>query len=206
MRVRELLDEHGIAAIASAVRSAERATSGEIVPVIVERSDAYAEVRFGAAALVAFAAGALALLLAPGLGHWLVPTQLCVFVATAWLLGRAPLLRQLIPEEIAAHRVARAASLAFLEEGMVETRDRTGILIYVSLLERRVVVQADRGIHARVEAGTWDAVVARIVAGIAENRAEVGITDGIGLCGEILAERFPIRPDDRNELSDTPRR
>ena len=205
MRASELLDAHGIAAIESAVRSAERASSGEIVPVIVARSDAYAELRFGAAALVAFAAGALALLLAPESRHWLVPTQLCVFIAAAWLLGRATLLRGLIPADVAAHRVGRAASLAFHEAGMVETRDRTGILIYVSLLEHRVVVQADRGIHARVEAGTWDTVVARIVAGLASHRAEEGLTDGIRLCGEILSDRFPLRPGDVNELPDTPR-
>ena len=205
MRASELLDAHGIAAIESAVRSAERATSGEIVPVIVERSDSYADLRFGAAALLAFAAGALALLLAPEQSHWLVPTQLGVFIAAAWLFGQASLLRRLISADVAAHRVGRAASLAFHEAGMVETRDRTGILIYVSLLEHRVVVQADRGIHARVEAGTWDSVVARVVAGISEDRAEVGLTDGIRLCGEILAERFPIRPGDRNELPDNPR-
>ncbi len=205
MRASELLDERGRAAIAAAVQAAERATSGEIVPVIVERSDAYAEPRFGAAALVAFASGAVALAFAPGLAPWLVPTQLGVFAAGAWLFGRAALLRRLVPEEVVSRRVARAAALTFHEAGLVETRERTGILIYVSLLEHRVVVLADRGIHARVEPGTWDEVVARIVTGIRERRAEAGLADGIRLCGEILSERFPIRPDDRNELPDTPR-
>jgi putative membrane protein len=205
MRASELLDERGSAAIEAAVSSAERATSGEIVPVIVERSDNYAELRFGAAALVAFAAGALALLLAPELDHWLVPTQLGVFVASAWLFGQPALLRWLIPADVAAKRVARAAGLAFHEAGLVETRDRTGILIYVSLLEHRVVVLADRGIHARVEAGTWDAVVARVVAGIVAQRAEAGLADGIRLCGEILSRHFPSRPDDLNELPNSPR-
>ena len=205
MRASELLDDRGIAAIEAAVQSAERATSGEIVPVIVERSDAYAEVRIGAAALVAFASGALALFAAPELVHWLVPTQLCVFLAAAWLLGRSALLRRLVPAEVAEKRVARAAALAFHEAGLVETRDRTGILIYLSLLEHRVVVLADRGIHARVEAGTWNAVVALIVAGIVENRAEEGLAEGIRMCGEILGQRFPIRPGDVNELPNTPR-
>ncbi|MEX2205083.1 MAG: hypothetical protein WEF50_02540 [Myxococcota bacterium] len=205
MRASELLDERGIAAITAAVQSAEHATSGEIVPVVVERSDAYAELRFGAAALVAFACGALALAFAPGLAAWLVPTQLGVFAAGAWLFGRPALLRRLVPDDVVTRRVARAAALAFHEAGLVETRERTGILIYVSLLEHRVLVLADRGIHARVEAGTWDAVVARIVAGIRENRAEAGLADGIRLCGEILSERFPIRPGDLNELPNTPR-
>lgn len=205
MRASDLLDERGIAAIEAAVRAAERATSGEIVPVIVERSDVYAELRFGAAALLAFAAGALALWLAPELAHGLVPLQLCVFVACAWLLGRRGLLRRLLPAHVVEERVARAAALAFHEAGLVETRERTGILIYVSLLEQRVVVLADRGIHSRVEAGTWDGVVERVVAGIGENRAEAGIEAAIRLCGEILAERFPTRSGDVNELPDAPR-
>jgi putative membrane protein len=68
-----------------------------------------------------------------------------------------------------------------------------------------VVVLADRGIHSRVEAGTWDVVVARVIAGIQARRAEEGLADGIRICGDILAGRFPPRSDDTNELPDTPR-
>jgi putative membrane protein len=205
MRIEELLDERAFAEIEAAVRTAERATSGEIVPMLVERSDHYAEARFGAAALVAFALGALAIHLEPSLWPWLVPTQIGVFAAGIWLFGRRAPLRWLVPAEVSASRVARAASLAFREAGLVETRDRTGILLYVSLLERRVVVLADRGVDARVEPGTWDGVVARVVAGIAAGRAEEGIAHGIRMCGEILAARFPRRADDVNELPDAPR-
>lgn len=205
MRVHELLGERGHAAIEAAVRSAERATSGEIVPVIVERSDDYTELRFGAAALVAFAFGGLALTLSPELSPWLIPTQVGVLFAGAKIFGLRSLLRWLIPRDVAEKRVARAASLAFHEAGLVETRERTGILIYVSLLERRVTVLADRGIDARVEPGTWDEVVARVVAGIAEGRAEAGLADGIARCGEILSQRFPVRADDLDELPNAPR-
>jgi putative membrane protein len=125
MRIEELLDERAFAAIEGAVQSAERATSGEIVPMLVERSDPYAEARFGAAALFAFALGGLALFLAPPLWPWLVPTQIGVFAASAWLLGRRALLRRLVPPEVSEARVARAASLAFREAALVETRAST---------------------------------------------------------------------------------
>jgi putative membrane protein len=101
--------------------------------------------------------------------------------------------------------VQRAAELAFHQLGMVETRGRTGILIYVSLLERRVVVLADRGIHARVAEGTWDGVVARVVEGIRRGQADDGLVEGIRLCGEILARHVPPQPNDPNELPDRPR-
>ncbi|HKC52472.1 MAG TPA: hypothetical protein VKF60_16915, partial [Myxococcota bacterium] len=166
MRVEDLLAPDALAAIEAAVRGAERATSGEIVPVVVERSDSYADVRIGAAAIVAFALGGALLALAPALEAWLVPTQICVFAALCWAVGWRPLLGLVAPNPLFAERVHRAASLAFLDAGLVETRDRTGILIFVSLLERRVQVLADHGIHLRVPDGTWDGVVERVVAGI----------------------------------------
>jgi len=205
MRVEDLLAPEALAAIEAEVRGAERATSGEIVPVVVERSDPYADVRIGAAAIVAFALGGALLALAPALEAWLVPTQICVFVALCWAFGWRPLLGLVAPNPLFAERVHRAASLAFLDSGLVETRDRTGILIFVSLLERRVQVLADRGIHLRVPDGTWDGVVERVVAGIRSGRADQGLIDGIRLCGEILARHFPPRPDDANELPDRPR-
>lgn len=205
MRVEALLDERELAAIEAAVRAAEAETSGEIVPMLVERSDEYLELRLALAALAAFAAGAAAAWLAPELVHWIVPTQIGVFALLAWGLGWRPLLGRLLPHRLKDARVARAAELAFLEAGVVETRDRTGILIYVSLLEHRVVVLADRGIHAHVAEGTWDGVVALVLAGIRDDRAEHGLVDGIRRCGEILAHRFKPRADDANELPDRPR-
>ena len=148
--------------------------------------------------------GGLALLLAPALSHGSCRHR-SAYSQRAPLFGQRAVLRLLVPLQVSEERVHRAASLAFREAGLVETRDRTGILIYVSLLEHRVVVLADRGIDSRVEPGTWDAVVARIVTGIKADRAEEGLADGIRLCGEILASRFPPRPDDTNEIPNAPR-
>lgn len=205
MRIEELLDPQAFAAIETAVRDAERCTSGEIVPMLAERSDEYAEVRLVVAALLALGVGVLWLAFVPGRDAWLLPTQFGVFALAAWLAGRRWLLRWLAPHAWLVERVQRAAELAFHQLGMVETRDRTGILIYVSLLERRVVVLADRGIHARVAEGTWDGVVARIVEGIRRGQADDGLVEGLRLCGEILARHVPPQPNDSNELPDRPR-
>jgi putative membrane protein len=200
MRIEQLLAPEALAAIEAAVGRAERATSSEIVPMLVERSDSYADVRAGAAALLAFAAGALWLALWPRLARWTVPTQIGVFAALVWLL-----LRALLPLRLRRERVQRAAALAFHHGGLHSTRERTGILLYVSLLERQVAVLADQGIHARVPEGTWQDVVTRVLDGIRSGRADDGLVEAIRLCGEHLAAHFPRRPDDVNELPDRPR-
>jgi hypothetical protein len=132
MRVEDLLAPEALAAIEAEVRGAERATSGEIVPVVVERSDAYTDVRVGAAAIVALALGGVFLALAPEHDVWLVPTQIGVFAALCWGFGWRPLLGLVAPNPLFAERVHRAASLAFHDAGMVETRDRTGKLLVVA--------------------------------------------------------------------------
>ena len=205
MRVEDLFDEAAFSAVEEAVRLAEERTSGEIVPMIVDRSDYYPGVRAAGAAALAFGAGAVVLSLDLTHALWLPPIQLGVFGLGAWALGWRRLLRHLVPPRIRAERVDRAARLAFLEHGVVETRDRTGILIYVSLLEHRVEVLADRGIAAHVPDGTWDGVVGTILEGIRARRAEQGLIDAVRRCGDILAERFPPRPDDEDELSNRPR-
>lgn len=200
MKVEKLFDAGAFESVEAAVRAAEERTSGEIVPMVVAQSHDYAGVRAVAAALLAFAAGAamLASPLDPIL--WLPPVQIAAFGAGYWLAGRRWLLARLIPARRGALAVDRGAALAFLAEGVAETRDRTGILIYVSLIEHRVEVLADRGIYSVVERGTWDGVVESVLGGIREGRAEEGLAAAIGQCADLLAERFPPRPDDEDEL------
>ncbi len=102
-----------------------------------------------------------------------------------------------------ARRVGRRASVAFLEEEVFKTRERTGILIFVSLFERRVVVLGDEGIHRRVKPGEWEGIVADIVAGIRARRPADALIEAIGRCGALLERRgVELRPDDKDELAD----
>jgi len=76
----------------------------------------------------------------------------------------------------------------------------------VALLEHRVVVLADSGIHARVPAERWGAIADEVVAGIRRGGAPSAVVSGVESCGSLLAEHcVPRRPDDRDELPDRPR-
>lgn len=200
MRVEDLFDPRAREAITAAVRAAELRTSGEIVPMVVSRSHDYGALRATSAALLAFSAGVVIFALPLDARVWLPPVEIAVFLMGYWLAGRPTPLRVLLSEKVRAEAVDRAAKLAFLEEGLIRTRDRTGILIFVSLLEHRVQVLADIGIDEHVEEGTWNGVVRTVLDGIRQRQAEVGLVNAIGMCGDLLAAQFPPREDDTDEL------
>lgn len=198
--------------IVAAVRAAESRTSGEIVPLIIDASYDYprAEIIGGGS----FAMG-VALLLAWAFGNsseWVfLPLFIAFYLPCKWLIRFTPALKRLLisPTEMAVE-VEERAMVAFVEHGLHHTRGETGILILVSLFEHRVHVLADRGINARVATGTWDEIVAGVTAGMRDGRACDALCLAIGRCGDLLAEPFPRRGDDSDELpnliiGDTPR-
>ena len=192
------------AAIAAAVARAESSTSGEIVVVLARASDDHLFVTLAWAALLALLAP-LPLDLAGGVGavaaHGL---QLLVFCAAAPLL-RLPYLRRLtVPKPMQRAAAARQARAQFLEQGLHRTRDRAGVLIYVSEIERIVEILADDGIARLSPPDTWDGIVRRFVEEVRDGRRREGLLAAIEAVGMALAEHFPRRPDDVNELPDKP--
>jgi putative membrane protein len=102
-----------------------------------------------------------------------------------------------------AHKVKLRAEQAFYKHGLHDTKARTGILILVSLLERRVHVLADKGINDCVPAGTWDGLVNGIIDGIRTGQATDAICAAIAKCGAILAQVSPAGSGDNpDELPD----
>lgn len=101
-------------------------------------------------------------------------------------------------------RVAQRAAEAFISEEVFKTRDRTGILIFLSLLERKVLVVGDAGINAKVEKNDWHDIVGRVVKGIRTGKPAEGLIEAIQQCGELLQRHgVTIRPDDQDELPDS---
>src|SRR6202035_4396092 len=184
-----------LAAIRAAVEEAERSTSGEIVPYVVAASDGYLEAAWKGAAFGAF----LAALGAWGIYRWggfwggqlflwmVVPPAAGGAVGFLAVHSLAPLRRALAGHEVMAHRVEQRAAAAFLEQEVWKTRRRTGILLFLSLFERRVKVLGDSGIHQQVEEGEWDEVVRQVVHGIRAGNPGAALVAAIGECGSLLA-------------------
>jgi len=191
-------------AVHDALRAAELRTVGEIVPVVVERSDPLPAAHWiGAFASLAVGSG----LLAPHL-PWDRPGPFFAIqlglAAVGWITVRAlPDLKHTFLAERRASEVAEEQALQeFFGNGLHETAARTGVLLFVSLLEHRVVVLADRGIADVVEPGVWHETDAAILAGIRAGSLRDGLVAGIGRAGDVLAEHFPWAEGDRNELPD----
>jgi putative membrane protein len=204
MKVKDIFTPESENKVEEAVARAESRTSGEIVPMVVDRSDAYLHVDFMGALIVQFAALLAGVWLLPVCDYlWLVGLQIVGLVA-GFLAFRfvGPLKRVCLSRRVAEEEVFERALRAFREMSVSRTAERTGILILVSLLERRVQLLADSGINARVKPGTWDEVVGIVLAGIRADDLCRGLCEAIERCGEILAREFPSRPEDVNELPD----
>ena len=94
------------------------------------------------------------------------------------------------------------AAFIFQELGMHRTQDRNGVLIYVSVAERRAAVIGDQGIHAKLPNGYWNETLGVILEQFRAERYCEGLCMGVERLGEQLISHFPCRTDDRNELSD----
>lgn len=209
-----MFSDADLARIRDAAREAELRTSGEIVAYLVSRVDDYDEAAWKGAAL-----GALAAAGTGGFVHWLggfwgVPAVLWMTlpafagaVAGYLLVKLSPAVeRWLIPAASLERRVRVRAESAFLDEEVFDTRERTGILIFLTQFEHRALILADTGIHRKVGEGEWEQQVRSLVEGIRAGRTTEALVEVIGNCGKLLEQHgVARRADDRNELSDEPR-
>jgi putative membrane protein len=203
-RARAVIGDAEQERVRSAIRAAERRTVGEIVPVVVERSDPHPGAEW-LAALCFLVAGSVALL--PHL-PWRAPfvfllAQLALG-ALGFVLARAlPAFKRLFVFEPRATAVAgEQAFQEFYANGLHRTAGATGVLIFVSLLERRVVVMADEGIAAKVAPDAWKEVDELALAGIRRGSLAEGLESAVARAGELLAAHCPWGAGDRNELPD----
>lgn len=204
--------------IKNAVKNAERKTAGEIATAFIKESDNYAVYELMFSVFCGFIYFVVMMLFSSNIEHTLkkmlwdystdhllifygLSTFLVIFIFY-WLANISCIDRLIVPESVMRRKVNERAVRYFMESGVYNTKDRTGILIFISSLERRVELLADKGINEKIPQEKWNAVVSHIIDGIKSGRMVEHLTDAIAQCGEMLAEHYPIQPDDVNELKD----
>ena len=188
--------------ISAAIRAAEAKTSGEIVCVLARRSADSTALPILIAALAALALPWFLIALTALPVQQILWLQLALFLCLAVLLCLPRVRIALLPpatRRAVAHRVAMEQ---FVLRGVGRTKDRTGVLIFVSLAERYARIIADDGIAQRVAQSAWRGAVDALTAHMREGRIADGFVEAIGRCSDVLASHFPRADAERDELPD----
>jgi uncharacterized membrane protein len=85
---------------------------------------------------------------------------------------------------------------------MHETKDRNGVLIYLSIVDRKFAIIGDAGINKVVPEGFWNDVKEMMIGHFSKGEFVTGLINGIEMAGEHLKQYFPHQEDDVNELPD----
>jgi putative membrane protein len=208
--------------VSAAIAAAEAKSNGEIVAVATPLSDAYHDVALHWALVPLFAVLAWAAWRPTALEWWFnffaggwqpeptlgqLLTLLMIFAALKFtvallILKWMPLRLALTPGTTKHRRVRRRAVTVFRAAAERRTVGRTGVLIYLSMGERRAEIVADEAILKVTDDSTWGEAMAALLEHVRDGRPGDGICAAIEQVGVVLAEHFPRGADDVNEIPD----
>jgi putative membrane protein len=216
------LSEADHAKVSAAIAAAERASDGEIVAVATDLSDPYHDVALHWAILVLIAVLAWAAACPSWLEWWfgtlmggwrpepslrelltfLMVLAVLKFTAVLLILKYMPLRLALTPGATKQRRVRRRAVTVFKAAAERRTVGRTGILIYLSMGERRAEIVADEAILKVTDASTWGEAMLALLTEVRAGRPAEGMVAAIEKVGEVLKQHFPRSATDTNEIPD----
>ena len=214
IKAKEILTKDQVKSVEKAIKEAENNTSAEIVPIICNKSGEYdqAQCLFG----VIFSLLVLAITwlnfqsinidnwgtenLAMDLGYVLAAILVSFIVGTVlasyfWILNLP-----FIPKQKMLQETEKLAKQCFYDYSIGNTSGSTGVLIFISIFERLVLVKGDSNINSKLTQKDWDKACQLIVTGIKNKKIDKGLIDSIQLIGTSLKEHFPRQKNDINEL------
>jgi putative membrane protein len=183
----------------------EARTIGEIATVVIDQSSEYKESEFIGGV---FIGGFVSLIITVIFFHasvWaFIPFAFLLFFPARLLFQMKPAFKTaFIGRRRKEKSVKERALRTFYERGLYKTKKHTGVLFFLSLLERKVWVLADRGIHNKIHQGTLNKFAGMVSKGIQEGRATDALCGAINGMGELLWEYYPITDADTDELPNT---
>ena len=186
------------------IKSLETRTSGEVAVILVDQSDPYPEGEFLGGILFG---GLLAFMVDLWFFHgqiWvLIPLHFLFFLPLYLLFQKIPVLKTPFLGAGRKERAVRRRALqAFYEKGLYKTHLNTGVLFFLSLLERKVWVLADKGIYEKIKQETLNQFAGQVSGGVRDRQAGQALVQAIQGAGNLLAEHFPAIPGDIDELPD----
>lgn len=189
--------------IKNLINEAEKRTQSEIVPMIIHHSDVYPAAHFRAAIIVSFLFS---------LGLYFSPLNIINPIYFLWIqipglflgyyLGHFPSIKRLLITygEI-EQEVTQKSFEAFFHHNLHMTKNHTGVLILVSVMEKKIKIITDNGIAQKVEQKIWDDIVFQFALKIRDEDFVVGLKEAIQAVGNVLENYFPATGEAKtNEL------
>lgn len=212
------LSDSDMEEIKNAVKKAESKTNGEIALALAAESDHYS---FWELLASTYLAAFIFIILLPfaskisalyekfswGCPTWLLPAFYGIATLATIVFGfyfaNIPFIdRIIIPKNIRNQAVTNRAFRHFAQSGVYETKEHSGILIFVSYLEKQVRIVADSGIARKIPQDLWNIIADDLSLGIKSGKTKDGFIAAVEKCGELLSENFPAEKENPNELSD----
>lgn len=183
-------------------------TSGEIVPMVVSRSHSYPATTLAGAILLSiptailFTSPLAELVQSPPQNMWVFLLLAMFFFPIFHLLVSKNIIPQsfFLSSTEVEEEVREGAINAFYSEQLYKTKDENGILLYISVYEKKVWILGDRGINSKIEQGEWDKIVSELTCDIKKGDHCLAVCQAVEAIGRILQEHFPIKEGDKNEL------
>ncbi|QEN06916.1 hypothetical protein EXM22_02485 [Oceanispirochaeta crateris] len=213
-----ILSQEEMSSIAAAVKKAESSTSGEISTALIQESSDYAFYELRASVFFGVLVYMIQLLFFDSISSmasslswnapfWYVPVFMggLSFVSGGlfYFFSNIPAVDRIIIPRTVMNKCVRARALQhFTESDVYSTKDGTGILIFISLMERRVELIADKGIHSKISGNEWQDIVRDLSESLSKRDLSNGLQNAVLRCGDILKAQFPVSENDVNELSD----
>lgn len=199
------LTDDAKAALSAAAREIEAKSCAEVVISVRPSSGAYLQADLAVGIATGASVIALLLFLPRAFGLvWFLVDPLIVGALAALVSSWSPGLRRaLTPAGVRRRWVERAARSRFVERRVHGTAGRSGILVYISRLEREAALVADLGVEAAVALSpAWASAVAELEAAVRRGEDGVRVSRCIRELAPPLAEALPRPVDDVNELAD----
>jgi putative membrane protein len=182
----------------------EKRTIGEVAVMVVDSSDKYIESELLGGIFLGSLLSLILTLLFFHSSIWsYISMSFLFFLPSRYVFKKVPVFKTVfIGLKRKEQTVMQRAVRAFYEKGLYKTKKSTGVLFFLSLLERKVWVLADKGIYEKIEQETLNKFANIVSNGIKDGRACNALCEAMKETGELLAKHFPITPGDIDELPD----
>ena len=192
--------------LAGCIQEIERSTDAELVIVVRARSANYSHADYLFGFCVAFVILVFLIFSPFSFPEFLVPIDIALaFVIGALISWKSNSIRRLFSrEKFRKNAVRTAAAAMFYEAGIANTNAEMGVLIYLSLLEKRLELIADRGVLKKVPAQDWNQQIFELHQ-VGQNPEPKTFQAAIEEFGKVLAAHVPATGENPNELPDKPR-